>query len=281
MWALLGGSGFEKFEEFQKIGALTTKTPFGETSSGFSRVKLGSTEMLFIPRHGEHHEKTPSEVNYRANIWALKKAGATKILSVSAIGSLKTEFKPGDMVVPNQYLDRTKSIRSHTFCGQGLVGHVSLAHPVTGDLVEALKKHKSEFNFKIHFGATYVCVEGPYFSTQAESKSFIAQGADIIGMTNFPEYALAREAGLGYLPACFVTDYDCWDDQIPHVTLEGVFEIMRQNKLKAFDLCKKFVTANAEILPKGCPQQGLQTGLMTAKEFISADQRQWLDVLLT
>ncbi len=281
MWALLGGSGFEKFEEFQKLESLSTKTPFGETSSGICRVKLGTTEMLFIPRHGEWHEKLPSEVNYRANIWALKKAGASKILSVSAIGSLKTEFKPGDLVVPNQYLDRTKSIRAHTFCGQGLVGHVSLAHPVTSELVEALKKHRSDFEFKIHFGGTYVCVEGPYFSTQAESKSFIAQGADIIGMSNFPEYALAREAGLGYLPACFVTDYDCWDDAIPHVTLEGVFEIMRQNKLKAFELCKKFISANAQILPKGCPTQGLQTGLMTPKEFITADQRQWLDVLLS
>ncbi len=280
MWALLGGSGFEKFEEFKKLEALPVATPFGDTSSGFSKIQLGTTQMLFIPRHGENHEKTPSEVNYRANIWALKKYGATKILSVSAIGSLKTEFKPGDMVVPNQYLDRTKSIRAHTFCGQGLVGHVSLAHPVSSELVEALKKQASEFDFKIHFGATYVCVEGPYFSTQAESKCFISQGANIIGMTNFPEYALAREAGLSYLPACFVTDYDCWDDQIPHVTLEGVFAIMRQNKLKAFELCKKFVTPNANLLPQGCPQQGLQTGLMTPKEFISKEQMNWLQVIL-
>ena len=279
MWAIIGGSGFESFEEFKKIKELETETPFGPASSGAALISIGGVEALFLPRHGLKHEKLPSEVNYRANIWCLKKFGATKILSISAIGSLRKELKPGEMVVPLQYLNQTQSLRAHSFCGEGVVGHVSLAHPVSKELVKGLEAQIAKFDFKVHIGGTYVCVEGPYFSTQAESKMFIAMGADIIGMTNFPEYGLAREAGLGYLPACFVTDYDCWDDQIPHVTLEGVLEIMRNNRLKAFQVCQSLLRELGDLMPEGCRSQGLKTGLMCDVEKIRPEQKAWLEIV--
>jgi 5'-methylthioadenosine phosphorylase len=279
MWAIVGGSGFESFEEFEILSKENGSTPFGETSPGLARVQIAGEEGLFLPRHGAHHQLLPSEINYRANIFALKNLGASKILSISAIGSLKKEFKPGDMIIPHQYLDRTKGFRKHSFCGNGVVGHVSLAKPVSLELIEWVEKMSTEFSWKTHVKATYVCVEGPYFSTQAESRAFIEQGATIVGMTNFPEYALAREAGLAYLPACFVTDYDCWDDEIPHVTLAGVLEIMRQNKLKAFQLAKAVFQMGQSILPNGIPESGLRHGVFTVPEMIPPAARQWLSVL--
>ncbi len=279
MWAIIGGSGFESFDEFEVVSHENRHTPFGEASAGLARIKIAGEAGLFLPRHGSHHELLPSEINYRANIFALKNLGATRVLSISAIGSLKKEFKPGDLVIPNQYIDRTKGFRQHTFCGKGVVGHVSLAKPVSPELLEWASKARSQFSWDTHVKATYICVEGPYFSTQSESHVSIQQGASIIGMTNFPEYALAREAGLAYLPACFVTDYDCWDDEIPHVTLAGVLEIMRQNKLKAFELAKTVFRQAKDLLPNGIPDQGLRHAVFTSPEKISATDRQWLSVL--
>lgn len=276
MWAVIGGSGFEKFDGFETIEELDAATPFGEASSGLRRVKIGENEALFLSRHGAHHEMLPTEVNYRANIWALKKHGAKAILSFSAIGSLQKELKPGDLVVPDQYIDRTKGIRNHTFCGDGLVGHMSLAKPICPSFKETLQSKVNGYDFDTHFDKTYVCIEGPNFSTAAESKMYRQWGADIIGMTNYPEFALAREAGLSYGPCCFVTDYDCWDDSIPHVTLEAVLEVMRNNNAKAFQIAKDMVATPA---PTTAADQGLKFGVMTPKDAIPADKRQWLSVL--
>lgn len=280
-WAIIGGSGFEKFDGFEVVEELSTETPFGPCSSGLKRVRIGEQECLFLSRHGSKHELSPSEVNYRANVYALKAHGAHAILSFSAVGSLRKEFKPGDMVVPHQYIDRTKSLRAHTFAGQGIVSHVSLAHPICESAAEVLQSLAEGRSWDCHFGQTYVVIEGPNFSTKAESNTYRQMGADIIGMTNFPEYALAREAGMAYLPCCFVTDYDCWDDSIPHVTLEGVMQVMRENNAKAFELAQD-VLKNTEILLKTCEceNQGLRSGLMTPKEAIPEDKREWLEVLL-
>ncbi len=278
MWAIIGGSGFEKFDGFVKKEELSRETPFGRSSSGIKKVEVKGTECLFLPRHGESHEDLPSEVNYRANIFALKKYGATKILSVSAIGSLEKELKPGDMVVPSQYIDRTKSLRKTTFCGDGVVGHVSLAKPVSPLFVEKLQGLAKKFDFDCHFNKTYVCIEGPYFSTKAESMSYKQMGANIIGMTNFPEFALAREAGLTYLPCSFVTDYDCWDDSIPHVTVEEVLQVMRQNNAKAFQLAEAVIPENWEADPADV-MGGLKTSLMTPMDAISAEKKTWLSTL--
>ncbi len=280
MWSIIGGTGFEKFENFKIKRLLDRKTPFGETSSGLSLVEIFGKEVIYISRHGQHHEVLPSEINYRANIFALKKFGATKIISISSVGSLKHEFAPGDCVVPNQYIDRTKGIRKHSFCGEGIVGHVSLANPVDGILFEGLKNMVHGLNTKIHFGGAYVTVEGPYYSTSAESHSFIASGGHVIGMTNFPEYGLAREAGLAYLPLSFITDYDCWNDSVAHVTLDVVNQIMQTNKLKAFQIIERILKGMSEYLPQGIPEQGLKFGLMTDLNSVPSPQRAWLDILL-
>jgi 5'-methylthioadenosine phosphorylase len=281
MFAIVGGSGFEKFDGFQTLELLDRSTPFGEAATGMKRVKIGSHECLFLSRHGEHHEKLPSEVNYRANIYALKKHGAKAILAFSAVGSLRKEFKPGDMVLCAQYIDRTKGTRAHTFLGDGLVGHVSLAKPVCEKAIEQVQALSSRYSFDSHFGQTYVCVEGPYFSTKAESNSYRQMGGDIIGMTHFPEFALAREAGLTYVPCCFVTDYDCWDDSIPHVTLEEVLRVMRGNNSKAFQLAQDILAIGEDFYKNSeCKNQGLRTGLMTPQERIPKEKAQWLEVLL-
>ena len=286
MWGIIGGSGFEKFEAFETVEELSRETPFGLASSGIKKVRLGESEALFVSRHGSHHEDLPSEVNYRANIYALKKHGATALLSFSAVGSLREELAPGDLVIPSQYIDRTKGIRAHTFCGEGVVGHVSLAKPVCEKVSTKVISLITTKEWKQHDQKTYVCIEGPYFSTQSESHIYRQLNADIIGMTNFPEFALAREAGLNYLPCCFVTDYDCWNEERPHVTLEEVIEVMRNNNSKAFQLAESVLRlpgAPRDLWKNGddATQQGLKAGLMTPKENIPQDKREWLEILLS
>lgn len=281
MWGIIGGSGFEKFDGFEVIEELDVKTPFGNASSGIKKVKINGEEALFVSRHGAHHEMLPTEVNYRANIYALKKYGAKAIVSFSAVGSLEQEYKPGDMVVPYQYIDRTKGVRSHTFLGDGLVGHVSLAKPVHHGMAAKLQEMTVGRSWDCHFDKTYICIEGPYFSTKAESNFYRSMGANIIGMTHFPEYGLAREAGLPYLPCCFVTDYDCWDDSIPHVTLAEVIEVMRNNNAKAWELLQDVVKSGDNLYKEcDCPEQGLKMGLMTPRESIPAEKREWLNTFL-
>ena len=281
MWAIIGGSGFEKFEGFEVVKALPRETPFGLASSGLKKVKVGGIEALFISRHGEHHELLPTEINYRANIYALKAQGAKAIVSFSAVGSLRAELAPGHMVIPFQYIDRTKGIRKHSFCGEGVVGHMSLAHPVCVDLAREVETLAKKEKFISHIGGTYVCIEGPNFSTLAESLNYRELPADIIGMTNFPEYSLAREAGLSYLPCCFVTDYDCWDTSRPHVTLDEVLTTMRLNNGKAFAVLNSILSSGQSLLKKcDCSEQGLKVGLMTPRESLTAKQKEWMQVLL-
>jgi 5'-methylthioadenosine phosphorylase len=280
MWAVIGGSGFEKFDGFEVIEELDRETPFGRASSGLKKVEINGESCLFLSRHGASHELLPTEVNFRANIFALKKHGASKIISFSAVGSLRSELKPGDMVVSTQYIDRTKGIRKHTFCGEGLVGHMSLAKPVCLSMTEKFKELCQGRSWDCHFEKTYVCIEGPNFSTIKESELYRQFNADIIGMTHFPEFALAREAGFSYLPCCFVTDYDCWDQSRPHVTLEEVIDVMRKNNAKAFEILQDVLTTGDQLVAdSNCANEGLRTGLMTAKESLSADQKAWLEVL--
>lgn len=280
MIGVIGGSGFEKFEEFEVIELMDRNTPFGLASSGFKKVRVNGHEFLFMSRHGEHHEHLPSEVNYRANIYAMKKAGAEAIVSFSAVGSLEKECAPGDLVIPNQYIDRTKGVRKHTFLGEGLIGHVSLAKPTCGQMEHAVRSLVKKHNFKTHFDKCYVVIEGPYFSTKAESNTYRQMQANIIGMTNFPEYALAREAGLPYLPCCFVTDYDCWDDSIPHVTVEEVIKVMKGNNAKAFALFKDILAAGPIWKDSEANNGGLKTGLFMSPEAIPADKKSWLSLFM-
>lgn len=244
MWAIIGGSGFEKFDEFEILEDIRLETPYGEHSSSFKRVKWQGEECLFLSRHGENHELLPSEINYKANIYALKKMGAKGILSFSAVGSLKEEFAPEHMVFINQYIDFTKK-RDSSFCGDGRVGHYSFAHPVEKDLLAYVEEKCADLKFPSHFGKTYVCVEGPRFSSFAESKMFQSWGADIIGMTNMPECYLAREAGLTYLPFCFVTDYDCWKEDEEPVTVELVIGRMKNNYQSSKEILNIFTKTKA------------------------------------
>lgn len=281
MLGIIGGSGFEKFDGFEIVEELSADTPFGKASSGFKKVKIDGVECLFLSRHGSNHELLPSEINFRANVFNFKKHGAKAVVSFSAVGSLAKEFKPGDMVVPTQYIDRTKGLRNHTFLGEGLVGHVSLAKPICHNMLEfAMEKSKGK-EWDSHFKKTYVCIEGPYFSTVAESKWFCSMGADIIGMTHFPEFALMREAGLAYLPCCFITDYDCWDESIEHVTLQEVIKVMRGNNSKAFSLAKDLVQLGNKLWENSnCSNEGLKTGLMTSEEMRPKKSQEWLSTIL-
>ncbi|WP_413287616.1 MTAP family purine nucleoside phosphorylase [Bdellovibrio sp. HCB337] len=280
MFGIIGGSGFEKFDEFETVELLNRETPFGLASSGFKKVRVNGVEFLFISRHGEHHELLPTEINYRANIFALKNNGAKAIVSFSAIGSLEKVCKPGDLVVPYQYIDRTKGVRASTFLGDGLIGHVSLAKPICEMMAEKLKPLTAKQGFETHYAKTYVCIEGPYFSTKAESLSYRQMGAEVIGMSNFPEYALAREAGLPYLPCCFVTDYDCWDDNIPHVTVAEVINVMKGNNSKAFSLLKEILAQKDFWAGSLAPEGGLRAGLFMPKDAIPLDKRGWVQILM-
>jgi 5'-methylthioadenosine phosphorylase len=280
MWAIIGGSGFEKFEGFKPLKELDRETPFGKASEGFKKVTLDGVEALFIPRHGMHHDLTPSEVNYRANIFALKKYGATKLLGFSAVGSLATEYAPGDLVIPTQFVDRTKGIRKTSFCGEGIVGHVSLALPVTADFVRALKKYSLDFDFKTHFDKTLIVMEGPQFSTKAESNLYRSWKMDIIGMTSYPEFALAREAGLAYMNCCFVTDYDCWKEDILHVTVEQVMKVMKENNKKAYFVAKSLLHSDDEKVQNASEKDnGLGSSLMTSSETMTSAQKEWTQII--
>jgi 5'-methylthioadenosine phosphorylase len=279
MIAIIGGSGFESFDGFVVKEKLEVETPFGAPSTGLKRVLLDGKEVLFLSRHGENHELTPSEINYRANIFALKKAGTRGVVSVSAVGSLKAEHAPGNLVIPLQFFDRTKGVRKSSFCGEGVVGHVSLAHPVCEAAAKKVFEAARALKVPASLGGTYVCMEGPQFSTYAESIHYRSLGGDVIGMTNFPEVALAREAGMTYLPLSFVTDYDCWDTSRPHVTLEEVVRIMRGNNEKAYTLLKELVKKEDLLQGCECGGQGLKAGLMTDFNRLTPNQQEWMRVL--
>ena len=223
MLAIIGGSGFYQMEG-AKASSQEMSTPFGAPSAAITSLTFADgRRALFLPRHGPAHQLLPSEINYRANIWALKKAGARQIIAVSACGSLREEICPGDFAIPSQYFDHTRG-RAHTFFGDGLVGHVSSAKPACPLLSAALAEACEKLGFAIHSDKTYACVEGPRLGTRAESLFLRdAAGADIVGMTNAPEVFLAMEAQISYATLAVCTDYDCWkDDPAAHATVEAI-----------------------------------------------------------
>ncbi len=285
MWAIIGGSGFEKFDGFEVLERLDLKTPFGMASSGLARARLNKTEFIFLSRHGSHHEILPSQINHKANIFALKKYGAKSILSFSAVGSLKEELKPGDLVIPDQYIDRTKkTLKETTFFGDevlgNLVGHMSMGEPIDLRLFPILKKLLKSKQFDIHFEKTYICMEGPNFSTRAESKMYQGWGADIIGMTHFPEYSLSKEANMLYLPLCFVTDYDSWRVDEEPVTLDQVIAIMKNNNSKAFSMIPSIIE-NQDLKELYLNyQSGFPFGVMSALDLLSPSQKNHFDILI-
>jgi 5'-methylthioadenosine phosphorylase len=225
---IIGGTGLYGIEGFTNQKWLAVKTPFGKTSDHLLTGKLAGREVVFLPRHGRGHQILPGELNHRANIWAMKKLGVQWIISVSAVGSLQEKYKPCDIVVIDQFLDRTKQSASHTFFGRGIVAHVAFATPVCEELRQILLRTTSAAGAKAHDGGTYVCMEGPAFSTRAESLANHHAGHDVIGMTNLGEAKCAREAEIAYATLAMATDYDCWKEE-EHVTLEMIIANLHRN----------------------------------------------------
>lgn len=233
----IGGSGVYTNEDIENIERLTIETPWGQPSDDIISGTVAGVKVLFLSRHGQGHKIPPTEVNYPANIAALKMAGATDLISVSACGSFKEELAPGTFVLVDQFIDRTHS-RAKTFFEEGLVGHVSVAEPVCPKLVDALEEACQALSINYQRGGTYIAMEGPQFSSKAESHLYKSWGCDVIGMTNMPEAKLAREAELPYATVAMVTDYDCWRENEENVEVANVLEIMHQNTAKAKELIK-------------------------------------------
>lgn len=237
--AVIGGSGVYSIEELKQVKEVAVKTPYGAPSDKIITGVLEGTPIAFLPRHGRGHRLNPTEVNYRANIYALKLLGVEQIISVSACGSLKEELRPRDMVFPTQIFDRTKGTRASTFFEKGLVAHVGIATPYCKELSERLSTAANALGFRTHKGGTYVCMEGPQFSTKAESNVYRNLGFSVIGMTNLPEAKLAREAEICYSAVALVTDYDVWKED-EEVNVEKVIANLVAN------------TANVKQLLKSC-----------------------------
>jgi len=227
---IIGGSGLYQMPELTEIEEVKVDTPFGSPSDAFIIGTLEGQRVAFLPRHGRGHRLTPTEVPFRANIYAMKLLGVERILSASAVGSLQEQYAPLDMVIPDQFFDRTRArVRESTFFGEGIVAHVSFAHPVCGALGDVLEDACRVADVKVHRGGTYLCMEGPAFSTVAESNVYRSWGMDIIGMTNLQEAKLAREAEICYATLALVTDYDCWHPGHDAVTIETVVEYLNKN----------------------------------------------------
>lgn len=230
---VIGGSGLYELDSLTDVSELNTTTTFGDPSDAIVAGTLGDTRLLFLPRHGRGHGIPPHRINYRANILALKMAGAEQIVSFSAVGSMKEDIHPGDMVVVDQFIDRTRHRRDTFFDDDGVVAHVGFADPIDSELAHALVRAGKASGATVHEGGTYVCVEGPQFSTRAESLLYRSWGVAVIGMTNMPEARLAREAELPYATLAMATDYDCWHRGHDAVTVEGVIEVMNANVARA------------------------------------------------
>ena len=225
---VIGGSGLYQMAGMERLSEVDVKTPFGKPSDKLIRGRLGNAELVFLPRHGRGHRWLPTEVNFRANIFAMKKLGVERIISVSAVGSLSAEIAPGHLVVPDQFIDHT-SQRPSTFFGKGLVAHVSLADPFCPELSRTLVNAAALEGAEVHNGGTYLCMEGPQFSTRAESHLYRTWGAHVIGMTNLQEAKLAREAEICFGTLALATDYDCWSEHGGNVEIEQVLAVLRQN----------------------------------------------------
>ena len=275
---IIGGSGLYNMDGLSDITEVRIETPFGDPSEVFVLGTLEGRKVAFLARHGKGHRILPSELNFKANIYAMKSLGVTSILSVSAVGSLKEEHKPTDFVIPDQFIDRTFD-RTATFFGNGIVGHVGFADPVCPIVSGVFAKACAEVGVVGNRGGTYVCMEGPQFSTRAESNLYRSWGADIIGMTNLQEAKLAREAEISYATLAMVTDYDCWREGHDDVTIDAVIAVMHQNSGNA----QKVVKAAVRLMPADLSASPAQTAakfaIMTDRALIPAETKAKLALL--
>lgn len=273
---VIGGSGVYKLEEMEIVKEIQVDTPFGNPSDKIIEGKIEGQSYFFIPRHGRNHTLLPSEVNYLANIYALKSIGVDVVVSVSAVGSLKEEHRPTDFVLVDQFIDWTKGQRRRSFFGNGMIGHVSVANPIEKVLQERIYKSAKKCEIDIHLNGTYLCIEGPQFSSRAESHIYRQFGADVIGMTNVPEAYLAKEAGMAYATIAMVTDYDCWKDE--HCTVDEIMKVMQANNKSVQKILLKLLpdlTRNPISFEKEN-----KVGLMTSMDVLTLEKRSIIDMLL-
>jgi 5'-methylthioadenosine phosphorylase len=275
---VIGGSGLYSMAGLDKVRGVEVKTPFGKPSNKFVKGKLGDTELVFLPRHGKGHRLSPTEVNFRANIFAMKKLGVERIISVSAVGSLREKIAPGDVIVPNQFIDRTTQ-RPSTFFGNGIVAHVSLADPFCKHLSTALVLAATRERAKVHAGGTYLCMEGPQFSTRAESHLYRSWGADIIGMTNLQEAKLAREAEICFVTLALATDYDCWNEAAGDVDIDHVLKVLQQNVALAQRTIRRLVGDLPDARSCACASS-LKDAIITERAYIPKGVRVKLKPIL-
>lgn len=274
--AIIGGSGLYNFDGVETVQEHIIETPYGNPSGSIIEGKVEGNTFFFLPRHGQGHTISPSEINYRANIYALKLLGADTIISISAVGSLKEEYPPGHFVLPSQFIDWTKGFRERSFFGDGVVGHVSNAYPVNKDLQGVVFDCLKTLSINSSQGGSYICIEGPQFSTRAESEMYRSFGADVIGMTNVPEVFLAKEAGMSYATVAMVTDYDCWKEE--HCTVEQIIKVMTANTEKAHKLIKSLIPA---LYAKNLAVEKENTyAIITKEENIPDNKQEILKVLL-
>ena len=280
---VLGGSGLYAMEGLEEIQEIQVETPFGQPSDSLRLGRLGDMDVVFLARHGRHHTYLPSEVPYRANIWAMRSLGVRWILSPSAVGSLQEAVKPLDMLVPDQFIDRTRE-RPMSFFGDGAVAHVALADPFCPTLSRLLADVADSLmpaGRTLHRGGTYLCMEGPAFSTRAESNLYRSWGCSVIGMTNHTEARLAREAEIAYATLAMATDYDCWYADHDSVSVEMVIGNLRANASLATQIVRTTAERIAALRPSSPAHQALRDALMTPKDQVPVATRQRLDLFTT
>ncbi|HMR04167.1 MAG TPA: S-methyl-5'-thioadenosine phosphorylase [Polyangiaceae bacterium] len=275
---VIGGSGIYEVPGLERIESKRVQTPFGDPSDELVRGRLGETELLFLPRHGRGHRVAPHGINYRANIAALKLSGATHVVSLSAVGSLKEAIPPGDVVIVDQYIDLTKR-RVSTFFDDDVIAHVGFGDPVCREMATAVSAAARAVGAKVHDGGTYVCMEGPQFSTRAESHLYRSWGASVIGMTAMPEAKLAREAELPYATVALVTDYDCWHESEEAVSVDAVLAVLKKNAALAQNIVAKLASSLPDPT-KSAASSALAGALITDKSTISAEAKQRLGFLI-
>ncbi len=284
---IIGGSGMYAIDTLEAISDVAVQTPFGDPSDVFVHGRIGAHEVYFLPRHGRGHRLMPSEINHRANIFALKTLGVERVLSFSAVGSLRADIRPRDIVLPDQYFDRTKQSAGHTFFGEGVVAHVGFGEPAcpalrraVADCVAALPSPEGpDGPVGLVTGGTYVNMEGPAFSTRAESHAYRQMGFDIIGMTSLPEAKLCREAELCYQALAMVTDYDCWHDTEEAVSMAMVSAHLRANTARARQVLGALIPALPDVRTCACGD-ALATALLTDRSAVPAAARERLAPLI-
>jgi 5'-methylthioadenosine phosphorylase len=274
--AVIGGSGIYKLDAIKVKNQIKVSTPFGEPSADIMECEVNGSSFYFLPRHGIGHKFTPSEVNYRANIFALKKLGVDTIVSISAVGSLQEQYAPRQFVFVDQFIDWTKGLRKRSFFDDGMVGHVSAADPIEKPLQKRLYEASQKAGVVSHLGGSYICIEGPQFSTRAESTIYRSFGASVIGMTNVPEAFLAKEAGMAYATVAMVTDYDCWKEE--HCTVQEIMDVMKSNYVSAQKFIIEAIPSLVQEPVKFTPEN--QYAVITDPALRTSAQKEILEVVL-